>query len=419
MKGKLKFLFISARFWPDLGGAERQLSLLTSSLVRQGHGVTVICQKSGGRPAREERDGVEVLRFAPRPGGGLSSLLFGLSLSLFMARRGRAFDGVHVSLASSPALFVAPWIRWLRSPALLRFGASGPYGDAASSQRTALGRWKLRRLRSVFSAYLCLNEEIRREFLDLGFSPERLVLFRNGVDDTFFRPREKEDRKELRLALEWTGKTVALFTGRLEPQKNLPFLLKAWKGVAAKRPEALLVIAGDGGEEEKLRTLAGDPSLAAAVSFTGRADSEGLRRMLQAADLFIMPSLSEGMSNAVLEAMACGLPVAASDIPGNRDLVRSGETGFLFPLGDERSLGGPVDQLLANPSLRSRMGGVARRRAAGLFGIDRVAGDFVELVSRIVKTGGATSSGRRAPEGGRKPKGPVLTESPAGDMFKT
>jgi glycosyltransferase involved in cell wall biosynthesis len=398
MKGKLKFLFISARFWPDLGGAEGQLHLLASSLVRQGHGVTVLCQRSGGRPAREEHGGVEVLRFAPRPGGGLHSLLFGLSLSLFMALRGRAFDAVHVSLASSPALFVAPWMRLLRKPTLLRFGASGPHGDAASSVRTALGRWKLRRLQSGFSAYLCLNEEIRREFLDLGFPPERLVLFRNGVDDAFFRPREREDRGKLRSTLGWAGKTVALFTGRLEPQKNLAFLLKVWKRVAAKCPEALLVIAGDGGEEKELRAMAGEPPLGTTVSFAGLAGSEELRRMLQGADLFIMPSLSEGMSNAVLEAMACGLPVAASDIPGNRDLVREGETGFLFSLEDEDPFGGPLDELLASPSLRSRMGGEARRQAVGLFGIDHVAEDFVELVSRVRQAGGAPFPGPPAAE---------------------
>jgi glycosyltransferase involved in cell wall biosynthesis len=379
----LNFLFVSARFWPDFGGAERQIDLLAASLVRRGHAVTVLTQRSPERPRFEERGGVEIVRLRPVPGGRIHSLLFGLGLSLFLFRRGEGFDLLHVNLASSPALFVGHWARRLGRPALLKFGASGPFGEAAVSRKTALGRWKMRSLQKTFSLYLCPNPTIRREFLKRGFSPERLVHFPNGVDTELFRPAGEEERAVFRKARGWTGKVVSIFTGRFEPQKNLPWLLDVWADLAPSRTDVLLVLLGSGDQAAHLKSRITRRGLSGSVHVESAGDLSKVRAFLQGADIFVLPSLAEGMSNSLLEAMSSGLAVIASAIPGNSDLVDDGVDGKLFSVDSTAEAIRAFGDLLDKPGLRSRLGGAARRKMLQEYRIADVGSRYLSLVADI------------------------------------
>jgi glycosyltransferase involved in cell wall biosynthesis len=391
VRERLKFLFVSARFWPDLGGAERQLGLLASFLVRQGHGVTVICQKRAVADTPGELNGVEVVRLSPGPGGRLRSLAFAVNMVRFLSRRGKTFDVVHANLASSPALVARLWAWRRKRPAVLKFGASGSLGDAAVSRGTALGRWKLRRLQEGFDLYLCPNGEIRREFLDLGFPAAKLAVFPNGVDAGFFRPADGGEREDLRRKLGWEGRVVALFTGRFEPQKNLLPLLEGWKPIVARHRGALLILVGEGSQGPLLRGAAGVDGPGGAVRVLGRQESHGLRGMLQAADFFVLPSLMEGMSNSLLEAMACGLPALVSDIPGSRDMITNGQNGFLFSLDDPAGLSGGLERLLASSPERRKLGAEARRTIERAFTLEKVGARYLDYMGVVL---GASSSRR-------------------------
>ena len=118
-----------------------------------------------------------------------------------------------------------------------------------------------------------------------------------------------------------------MFTGRLHPQKNLPLLLEAWTDVAGKRHGSLILV-GPGNERQRLMELARSLGIADRVQFAGAVDNPA--EYLRAADIFVLPSLAEGMSNSLLEAMATALPCAVSGIGGNTDLIDKG-TGR--PLG--------------------------------------------------------------------------------------
>jgi len=346
--------------------------------------VTVLCHKAEDGDPRDGEGGIEVVRLPPLPGGLLASLAFGAGLTGYLARRGRDFDLYHVNLASSPALFVAPWAGYFRKPALLKFGASGPFGDAHTSRSTARGRWKLRRLRGAFKRYLCPNPEIVREFVDLGYSREDLVVFPNGVDTDFFRPAAHSEREQLRESRGWSGRFVTVFTGRLEPQKNLRFLLECWQVLAADHPEALLVLAGAGSQEASLRNLVEKRGMGEQIRFPGALDAGGVRELLQAADSFVLPSLAEGMSNALLEAMACGVPVVASDISGNGDLIDHPVAGYLFPPSDGRALGEALRALLASPEQRRRIGAAGRARVRATCSIRAVGERYLEIVEGLL-----------------------------------
>jgi glycosyltransferase involved in cell wall biosynthesis len=113
------------------------------------------------------------------------------------------------------------------------------------------------------------------------------------------------------------------------------------------------------------------------VRFHGRVDDPAVHT--RAADLFVLPSLSEGISNALLEAMAQGLPCIATDIPGNRDLIRDGETGLLVPTGDPGALAQRIALLAGDEGLRASLGRAARRLVEVRFDIDSVAREYAAL----------------------------------------
>lgn len=380
--------FVIARYRPALGGTERQAELLAGWLGRRGIGVTVFTHAHPPAPAIERGEAVEVHRISPPAGGRISSLLFCGRLARRLRRAGRGTDAVQAFLASAPALVVRGAARRLGVPALLTFGGSGPSGDAGTASATALGRWKLRRLATGFERYLCPSAAVREEFLARGFPAGRVELLPNGVDDRFFTPLGPGARDRLRDALGWSGRTVALFVGRFDPAKNLGRLLECWERVSHRHPEALLALAGDGPLRGDLERLAGSlaPGAAAVLPPT---DAEGVRQLLRAADLFVLPSHAEGLSCALLEAMACGLAPAASDIPGNRELVGPLGAGLLFPPRDADAMAAALEGLVSDPAERARAGAAARESARSAYGIDAVGRRYLGVLASCGALGAA------------------------------
>lgn len=390
----MHLLFVIARWRPLIGGTERQAELLADELGRRGHRVTVLTQSCAGTPARESSGGVEVVRLPPGVGGRAASALFGLRVARFAARQGRECDAFQAFLASAPALFLAHAARRAGRPVLLKLGASGPMGDVATSRRTLVGRAKLRLLRRWCDRCLCPNEEIRRELLAVGFAADRLVLLPNGVPTDRIRPLPPEERERLRRELAWERRTVALFAGRLEPQKDPLGLVRAWAAAAAGRPGALLAVAGGGSLREPAAALAERLGIAGSVRLLGPRDAEEVRRLMAAADLFVLPSRAEGISNALLEAMASGLAVLASDIPGNRDLVRDGENGRLFAPERPERAAELLARLVDSPAERAALAARARRDAEERHSLAGTADRYLAALEDL-RRGAPAGAGRR------------------------
>jgi len=144
------------------------------------------------------------------------------------------------------------------------------------------------------------------------------------------------------------------------------------------------VFVGEGPEEAKLRALAGRRGVADHVRFLGRRDD--IPRVLRAFDVFALTSRREGMSNAILEAMACGLPVLATRTGGNAELVVDGETGLLIESGRVESLVRALRMLTSRADLREAMGTAGRRRIESLFTIGRMAEAYAEMYERIARS---------------------------------
>jgi glycosyltransferase involved in cell wall biosynthesis len=180
----------------------------------------------------------------------------------------------------------------------------------------------------------------------------------NGIDTASFAP--KMPKEEAKSAVGVRNKTLVLFVGRLAQQKSLPTLLSAMKPAAQSCPNLHLLLVGDGPEREALEAMARDLNIREVVTFVGRHTD--VKPFLQAADIFVLPSEKEGMSNALLEAMATGLPCIATPVGASPQLLDHGRCGLLVPVGDVDAWANALIDLERNSKHRGELGHSARQR---------------------------------------------------------
>ena len=357
-------------FTPLVGGSEVQLAGLLERLDRRRVDPVVVTRRLPGTPPRSVEHGAPVVRLrAPlRPG------TFAPAAAAWLWRAGDAFDVVHVHSLDSPAL-VGAMLR--RAGRVRRYVQLVPRFGPGSSfdrlERTAVGRARLRYVLGAADAIIPLCPDAEDALSRHGVSPERIAPVPNGVDTDAFAPAPPDERAGLRRALEVApGAFVGVVLARLIPRKNVAAALQAWVAVATAHPDAVLLVCGDGPERARLEAYA-RAHLRQAVRFLGNAPRQTVRRVLRAADVYLSFSQSEGMSNAMLEAMACGLPVLATRGPGIDALVRPGETGELLPPDDTTAAARTLRAWASRPRRIERMSRAARRRAVEDFSFDRVA----------------------------------------------
>ncbi len=217
-------------------------------------------------------------------------------------------------------------------------------------------------------------------YKSIGYPANRISVIPNGIDVPEPIPF---DRDSLLAELEIPrGVPVIGFVGRMAKQKRVEDLVFAMALVAILRPDAHLLLVGDGPERDKLMKFARDIDIDHHARFTGhRADAAKLLRIM---DLFWIASDFEGQSNSIMEAMAAGLPVIATDIPPNRELVVDGETGFLVRVGDRAGFQQFADRILADPELARRLGDAGRERMREHFSIDNMVAAHARLYREVL-----------------------------------
>jgi glycosyltransferase involved in cell wall biosynthesis len=213
-----------------------------------------------------------------------------------------------------------------------------------------------------------------------GVPPNKIRVIENGVEP----PRSSETRRDELLAelgLPGGCRLVAVI-GRLWPQKCIKDAIWAADLLKVIRDDVHLLVIGDGPHRDRLRRFRDQVVIRDKVHLLGHR--EDVPRIVPHLDVLWSTSAYEGQSNAILEAMAAGVPVVATDVPGTRDLVLSGRTGYLIPVGDRAALARATQKLLENPSLAAQLGGAARRRAVEHFSVDEMVRRYVELYGELV-----------------------------------
>ena len=227
-----------------------------------------------------------------------------------------------------------------------------------------------------------------------GIARGRITHIVNGVDCERFQPRS-QDRSNLTSGLDIPADAIVVGTvGRLEAVKGHEQLLRAWplverRLVAAGRAARLLIV-GDGSLRNTLEALARELGIAERVIFTGmRTD---IPQLLQAMDVFVLPSLNEGISNTLLEAMACGVPVVANRVGGNPELIDDRVTGLLVDAGDNQRMAEAIATLVLDDKLRATMAAAARQRAVAEFSLETMVQRYDDLYREVLADGRGLNS---------------------------
>lgn len=372
----MKLVLISRRYPPLIGGAEKVLSYLAPALAAEGVEVTVLTAHAPGLPEREEiaaPDGrLTVIRLPTSRTRFLGTWLYMRNLRLWLARN--RVDLAYVSMLKHDAFVAVGEGRRRGFPVVLRPEGAGATGDLAWQSWGRFGRAIGRRCRQA-DAIVSISRQITIELLGAGYEASRIHAMPNGVPIPAETWRRRPD---------WRGSPRAAFLGRLAPEKGLDTLVDAWVRVLARFPHARLTLIGEGPERPALEDQVRRLGLAGSVELPGPAVDPSVR--LRQADLFVLPSREEGMSIALLEAMALGIPLVASSIPGNRRLVHDYSHGRLAPPDDPEALARAIVEQWADFDRAVHMGRAARRRATHEFSIESVARKHMELFHSLIGT---------------------------------
>jgi sugar transferase (PEP-CTERM/EpsH1 system associated) len=251
-------------------------------------------------------------------------------------------------------------------------------------------RWKpalLRRLHATLvDRYITVSKDLERFLTQrIGIRAARITQIYNGVDVERFVPAQAPADSGLPEHLRGPGLLRFGSVGRLQPVKDQASLLRATALVLQRRPDlrrvARLLLIGDGPLLAELRQLTADLGLADVVWLPGA--SGDVPRLMQALDFFVLPSLNEGISNTILEAMASGLPVLASRVGGNVELVEDGISGALFPAGDVPALSTLIERYLLDEALRRAHGLAARAAAVERYSLQAMVAAYAGVYRRL------------------------------------
>jgi glycosyltransferase involved in cell wall biosynthesis len=391
----MKVLMVISQFYPIIGGAERQAQLLANKLIQKGIEVDIVTGWWVFRTPRKEMiEGIRVHRnialWGPCGVKGkrtlkkVGGLVYMVSLWIYLFFHGREYDIIHVHQALHPA-FVTICVnkKFLRKPVIVKTASSGATSDIVQLRRIPFGGFQLRYLLENIECLVSVSKLGGREFTQIGFPESQIEYIPNGV---FIPDGGKSDYGRM--------KQVSAIA-RLSIEKGIDVLLKAWAKVVEQEKGLKLAIMGDGPLAGQLKQLSRGLGVDDSVEFVGMVTS--IAEYLRNADLFILPSRAEGLSNALLEAMAHGLPCIATNVGGNTEVlgevvnqkIRLGEycitkKGVLVNPDDDTGLAGAILHLLRNRREREEIGMCGRRHIQEHYSIDMIVERYIALYRRMV-----------------------------------
>lgn len=384
-------------YHPVVGGGETQAKALAEGLVANGFDVIVLTRRSDASFKKVERLG-QVAVYRVPPVGREHLKKWGLMLTGFVAlvRLRRQYDVLFVSgfrVIGVPAVVVS---RLFGKSCFLKADSPGEMsGDFFApgmariglNANSALFRLFIairNRILRLVTGFVAISTEIVNELTAHGVAPSKIAFIPNGVDMEVFHPVSSHTKEALRkrLALPLDA-TFVTYTGRLVSYKGLPFLLKVWKRLRQERNGIRLLLIGAGSLdihncEQELRDFVEDNDLHDSVLFAGEV--RNVSQYLQASDVFVFLTEREAFGIALIEAMACGLPVISTSVGGVKDILEHRSNGLVVQPGDFQQLLRALHTLITDSFLSSRLGEAAWRTVQNRYSTEVVTREYVELL---------------------------------------
>jgi len=358
----MHILAINHEFPPLGGGGANANYYIARELVRQGHEVTVVTSLMNDLPARETVEGVEVIRLrcfrTHTSHTTLRECMFWVARAIafvigWAARHRPDVVQAFFALPNGPVAWAAA--RAARCPYFVRLGG----GDVPGNDPTRYSRINrlllpITRMILTRAGGRIVNSRGLLAKVNAAYPGLEFAVIPNGIDLDEFQPGPAREDGE---------PTQLLFVSRLVERKGLQFLLPALASLQRRGHDFRLRIVGDGPMLPQLEQMVGDEGLWERVQIDGAVPHEALPAIYQDADVFVLPSLAEGMANVMLEAIASGLAVVGTRVAGMDELVHEGRNGWLVEAGEIGALESALAEAFANPEMTAQMGRASRALA--------------------------------------------------------
>ena len=375
---------VTERYIPIWGGAENQLRQLIPHLVLKGCEIEIVTRRwYKEMPQEDTVDNVRVHRIGWPGTGLLSTVLFILSLANYLLFKCKDIQIFHSHGALKMGALCTIAAKAVGKKNIAKIASAGRIPDLV---QTFTGRV----ISDIFKSsdtIICMTQEIENELMAISCQKEKIVCIRNAVDCHRFKTADDFSRVQFfkKHQINEDG-LVVVFSSRLVFGKGLDVVLAAWPSVSKKNPQAYLLIVGSGKDqpdsiEKEMRAKVVQECLENIIFF---GETNQPEKLLGIADIFVFPSRKEGFPNALMEALAAGLPSVCSQIGGVLPLVEDGKTGILFESENAGQLAEKLDMLLRDKELRTRLGANARSAMAENYSFEKTSDEYCQLYEKFI-----------------------------------
>lgn len=391
----LRLLFVVDGTYPNYGGAETQARKLALAMRERGHAVTFVAPRVvPDQPLHEEVDGFQVHRINYPHIKLLGGFYLLFAYAAYLLRQRSEYDVVHVHITRLLAGVTGLLKPLLGKPVIAKISGFFEFNDGVLDQRKRHQplNFLTRRALKKIDFFQTISQETEDKLTTAGFAEEQIRFVPNGIDtgDAQSDATQSSHIQQSNLpsnaandenyaAAGAEESLVIGYCGRLREVKGVHILVAGFAELLKNNPQRnlLLRIVGDGTEMEALQQQVNNLEISSSVEFMGMQDD--VRAAYQTFDYYVQPSFAEGLPNSVIEAMLLGLPVVASEIGGNTDLVTHGVTGLLFPAGDAVQLTACLQQFLNDRKKVDIMATAGKQHICETYGFDKVVDQLLEL----------------------------------------
>ena len=367
------------------GGVQRNSRLILSELNKRGVRTYVCARNYYNLDKNETKDGT-VFHRSPVVGSSRAAngIVYLIDTLFWLIVNRKKYDVVHCQQMFGPTMVAAVSSFITGKPILTRITLSGDTGEAKAVRRMPLSSLRVRLIKRV-AKWVALSSEMKAELEELGVPAGKIRVIPNSTELPATPAFDEPARSEMRRNLELPYDKIAVFAGRLSEEKGLDTLMEAWHSVNQTCPDAHLLLLGEGGEyrnvEAELKRRCEELGLNGNVHFLGHVANA--KDYILACDVFVLPSKAEGMSNALVEAFACGAAIVATDIPANAEICENGANSLLVPVGEPAPLHDAIMRLFDSPDLRERIGRGARSKAERELSVETMINSYIESYREI------------------------------------
>jgi glycosyltransferase involved in cell wall biosynthesis len=386
-KGTVSVALLVTDLDAPTGGVQKNSRLLLRAFGERGFPAFACVRNYYGLAKDEVMDGAMIHR-SPVLGGSraVNGVLYLVDTFRWLLRNRKKYNVIHCQQMFGPTMVAAVASYFLKRPIVTRITSTGHLGEVKAIREMPLAWLRLRLIRRV-SRWVVLTRAMGGELESLGIPRERIRIIYNGTNLPESAAYLSETRDEMRKGLSLSPGKIGVFVGRLSSEKNLDILIAAWKNVRENHPDAQLLLLGAGGEyrnvESSLRELVNELGMTGAVHFLGHVDNA--KDYILASDVFILPSSAEGMSNALVEAFACGVPIVATNIEANTELCEDRVNSLLVPVGDVEQLDGAVSTIFESREFADRLARAARKKAEERLSTKEMISSYLDVYREAIQ----------------------------------